>query len=168
MSSTSYKLLLLNSFVDETKLFLQEERLDSSNSHVILLKTLTYQMIVIKEERKEKLIIIRSKLVEKFIQTLTWIKIKNQTLQPMSNKGCFSMSSTSYKLLLLNSFVDETKLFLQEERLDSSNSHVILLKTLTYQMIVIKEERKEKLIIIRSKLVEKFIQTLTWIRILVV
>ena len=78
------------------------------------------------------------------------------------------MSSTSYKLLLLNSFVDETKLFLQEERLDSSNSHVILLKTLTYQMIVIKEERKENLIIIRSKLVEKFIQTLTWIRILVV
>ena len=86
----------------------------------------------------------------------------------MSNKECFSMSSTSYKLLLLNSFVDETKLFLQEERLDSSNSHVILLKTLTYQMIVIKEERKENLIIIRSKLVEKFLQTLTWIRILVV
>lgn len=78
------------------------------------------------------------------------------------------MSSTSYKLLLLNSFVDETKLFLQEEPLDSSNSHGILLKTLTYQMIVIKEERKENLIIIRSKLVEKFLQTLTWIRILVV
>ena len=78
------------------------------------------------------------------------------------------MSSTSYKLLLLNSFVDETKLFLQEEPLDSGNSHVILLKTLTYQMIVIKEERKENLIIIRSKLVEKFLQTLTWIRILVV
>ena len=78
------------------------------------------------------------------------------------------MSSTSYKLLLLNSFVDETKLFLQEERLDSSDSHGILLKTSTYQMILIKEERKEKLIIIKSKLVKKFIQTLTWIRILVV
>ena len=78
------------------------------------------------------------------------------------------MSSTSHKLLLLNSFVDETKLFLQEERLDSSDSHGILLKTSTYQMILIKEERKEKLIIIKSKLVEKFIQTLTWIRILVV
>lgn len=78
------------------------------------------------------------------------------------------MSATSYKLLLLNSFVDETKLFLQEERLDSSDSHSILLKTSTYQMILIKEERKEKLIIIKSKLVEKFTQTLTWIRILVV